>query len=57
MRQPPSLSKRHRFPGEIISHAVWLYFRFLLSRTDGVPSTSRVNMAPAPVAGDAVERA
>jgi putative transposase len=25
---------RHRFPGEIISHAVWLYFRFLLSYRD-----------------------
>jgi putative transposase len=34
VRQPPSLYKRHRFPGEIISHAVWLYFRFLLSYRD-----------------------
>jgi hypothetical protein len=24
MRQPSSLYRRHRFPGEIISHAVWL---------------------------------
>jgi putative transposase len=32
--QPSPLSKRHRFPGEIISHAVWLYFRFLLSYRD-----------------------
>jgi putative transposase len=24
----------HRFPGEIISHAVWLYFRFCLSYRD-----------------------
>lgn len=23
--------KRHRFPPQIIAHAVWLYFRFLLS--------------------------
>ncbi len=23
--------KRHRFPPEIIAHAVWLYFRFPLS--------------------------
>lgn len=23
--------KRHRFPGELIAHAVWLYFRFPLS--------------------------
>jgi putative transposase len=26
--------KRHRFPGEIISHGVWLYFRFCLSYRD-----------------------
>ncbi|WP_353682819.1 hypothetical protein [Mesorhizobium sp.] len=25
------LYKRHRFPAEIISHAVWLHFRFPLS--------------------------
>ncbi|HXI17601.1 MAG TPA: DDE-type integrase/transposase/recombinase, partial [Chloroflexota bacterium] len=31
MRQPSALSKRHRFPSAIISHAVWLYYRFLLS--------------------------
>ena len=31
MRQPSALYKRHRSPGEIISHAVWLYYRFLLS--------------------------
>jgi len=31
MRQPSALYKRHRFPSEIISHAVWLYYRFLLS--------------------------
>ena len=34
MQQPSSLYKRHRFSGEIISHAVWLYFRFLLSYRD-----------------------
>src|ERR1700733_2662305 len=26
--------KRHRFPAEIIAHAVWLYFRFALSFRD-----------------------
>jgi hypothetical protein len=26
-----SLYRRHRFPSEIISHTVWLYFRFALS--------------------------
>jgi len=34
MRQPSALYKRHRFPGEIINHAVWLYHRFLLSYRD-----------------------
>lgn len=31
MSQPPISYKHHRFPPEIISHAVWLYFRFPLS--------------------------
>ena len=26
--------KNHRFPVEIVSHAVWLYFRFCLSFRD-----------------------
>ncbi len=30
---PPSY-KRHRFPPELIAHAVWLYFRFALSYRD-----------------------
>lgn len=30
----PNLYSGHRFPGEIISHAVWLYFRFTLSFRD-----------------------
>ncbi len=34
MLQPSPLYKRHRFPGEIISHAVWRYSRFLLSYRD-----------------------
>ena len=36
MTTPPSttLYKRHRFPAEIISHCVWLYFRFSLSYRD-----------------------
>ena len=29
-----STYKRHRFPTEIISHCVWLYFRFSLSYRD-----------------------
>src|SRR2546422_10665246 len=36
MSTPPSPNhyKNHRFPAEIISHAVWLYFRFCLSFRD-----------------------
>lgn len=26
--------KRHRFPAEVIRHAVWLYFRFSFSLRD-----------------------
>jgi putative transposase len=35
-REPPApgLYRRHRFPAEIISHGVWLYYRFLLSYRD-----------------------
>lgn len=29
-----NLYKRHRFPAEIFSHCVWLYFRFCLSYRD-----------------------
>jgi putative transposase len=31
---PTNPHKNHRFPAEIISHAVWLYFRFCLSYRD-----------------------
>jgi putative transposase len=32
---PKAISfKRHRFPPDIIRHAVWLYFRFTLSFRD-----------------------
>jgi putative transposase len=34
MRTSVSLYHRHRFPVEIISHCVWLYFRFPLSFRD-----------------------
>ena len=30
----PNPYKHHRFPGELISHAVWWYFRFPLSHRD-----------------------
>jgi putative transposase len=31
MKQPPISYKNHRFPPQVIAHAVWLYFRFPLS--------------------------
>ena len=36
MKTPPTPEpyKRHRFPAEIISYGVWLYFRFYLSYRD-----------------------
>ena len=34
MHAAASLYRRHRFPAEIISHSVWLYFRFTLSYRD-----------------------
>ncbi len=34
MHTAPALYRRHRFPAEIISHSVWLYFRFALSFRD-----------------------
>jgi putative transposase len=34
MHAAASLYRRHRFPAEIISHSVWLYFRFALSYRD-----------------------
>jgi putative transposase len=34
MRTSVSVYRRHRFPAEIISHCVWLYFRFPLSFRD-----------------------
>ena len=34
MSRSASLYKRHRFPPEIIQHAVWLYHRFNLSHRD-----------------------
>ena len=30
----PISFKRHRFPAEVIRHAVWLYYRFTLSSRD-----------------------
>lgn len=34
MHRSSSLYRRHRFPGAIISHCIWLYYRFSLSYRD-----------------------
>src|SRR6202023_3676304 len=34
MKSPPDPHYRHRFPAEVISHAVWLYHVFSLSLRD-----------------------
>jgi putative transposase len=34
MRKPPDPHYRHRFPAELIGHAVWLYHVFSLSSRD-----------------------
>ena len=34
MNRSESLYKRHRFPPEIIQHAVWLYYGFNLNSRD-----------------------
>ena len=34
MRETTSSHSGHRFPAEIISHALWLYYRFSLSFRD-----------------------
>ena len=31
IKTPSALYRGHRFPAEVIAHAVWLYFRFPLS--------------------------
>ena len=34
MKMPPDLHHRHRFPADLIAHAVWLYHVFRLSFRD-----------------------
>jgi putative transposase len=34
MKKPPDPHYRHRFPAELIGHAVWLYHVFSLSFRD-----------------------
>lgn len=43
MRKEPDPHHRHRFPAEIIAHAVWLYHVFSLSLRD-----ARVGVENAP---------
>jgi len=31
IKTPSPLYRGHRFPAEVVAHAVWLYFRFPLS--------------------------
>jgi len=38
--------RRHRFPPEIISHAVWLYHRFALNFRDVEDLLLRMNLMP-----------
>jgi transposase-like protein len=41
MKHPSDPHYRHRFPAEIISHAVWLYHVFSRSLRDGFRQNSR----------------
>jgi|GEM_PF-3276408 putative transposase len=41
--------KRHRFPPDIISHAVWLYYRFNLSYRDIEDLLKAWHPGPAPI--------
>jgi hypothetical protein len=43
----PDHYKHHRFPIEIISHGVWLYYRFCLSYRDGVVNLLSASCLPA----------
>jgi hypothetical protein len=49
----PARYKNHRFPGEIISHEVWLYYRFTLSYRDveelEIAPSSNPNALPSPI--------
>ncbi|ABK45142.1 hypothetical protein Mmc1_2646 [Magnetococcus marinus MC-1] len=46
MENTPSLCQGYRYPGEIISHAVWLYHRFTLSfcNVEEIPASRGVNV-------------
>lgn len=39
---PPITLKRHRFPPDVIRHAIWPYFRFTLSLRDVAEMESAV---------------
>ncbi len=50
----PERYKNHRFPGEIISHGIWLYYRFSLSYRDAEERRCQdqaqcdINLSPSP---------
>ena len=44
----PLCYRRHRFPPEIIQHAIWLYLRFTLSYRDVEELISLENMSFSP---------
>ena len=57
---PPANTERykhHRFPGEIIRHGVWLYYRFTLSYRDVQELPAACHSAPGMTGASAVLRA
>jgi putative transposase len=48
---PQTRYRRHRFPAEIIAHAVWLYYRFPLSLRDVEYHRSMIR-THGPICGD-----
>lgn len=56
MRPPPDPHYRHRFPAEVINHAVWLYHVFSLSLHETVRRWCRKFGQTLPMVCDAVSR-
>jgi hypothetical protein len=53
----PLCYRRHRFPPEIIQHAIWLYLRFTLTRLgqpDGISPSRMAEMLEVDKAGPKV---
>jgi len=49
MNKPTPSYQRHRFPSEIISHAVWLYHRFCLSFREVEELLAERGITPSPM--------